>query len=70
MALHSTVQGVGGVQPQASLRMRKRLIECIYEGGGYTRYDLQYHNMFMSVFIFNKASELGGGGGLAFFLLA
>ena len=34
-----------GYNPRLLLSMRKRLIECINEVGGYTRYDLQYINI-------------------------
>ena len=62
LTMYSTTRG-WGYNHKLLLRMRKSLIECIHKGGSHTRYDLQYiiynHNMFMSVFIFNRASELG-----------
>ena len=37
-------EGVG-YNPRLLLSMRKSLIECIHNGGGHTRYDLQYINL-------------------------
>ena len=55
---------MGWVQPKASFEHAQRLIECIYKGGGHTRYELQYitlyHSMFMSASILYKDVYLGG----------
>ena len=58
-------EGVG-YNPRLILSMRKSLIECIHNGGGHTRYDLQCINH-IHVCIYFQQSWLTG---MAFFLLA